>query len=208
MRQGDLFEAFEPAIDESFGTAERTELDSTSWIEHVPGWLRGGGGLFDDLMASAPWEQRYRYIRTLGQVIEPRLSAEYKDISAAPPGMLHTITTALARHYEVAYRYLWLNLYRTNRDSTSWHGDPIGRYQPTSVVPVLSLGETRRFLIKPVEGGTSLSLAVASGDLVVMGGRCQIDWRHAVPKQATAAGPRISVNFAPHYTGSGREERP
>ena len=64
-------------------------------------------------------------------------------------------------------------------------------------VPVLSLGATRRFLIKPVEGGKSVSLAVASGDLVVMGGRAQRDWRHSVPKQATPAGPRISINFAP-----------
>jgi alkylated DNA repair dioxygenase AlkB len=62
---------------------------------------------------------------------------------------------------------------------------------------VLSLGATRRFLIKPTEGGKSLSLTVASGDLVVMGGRSQRDWRHSVPKQATPTGPRISVNFAP-----------
>jgi alkylated DNA repair dioxygenase AlkB len=66
-------------------------------------------------------------------------------------------------------------------------------------VPVLSLGATRRFLIKPAEGGSSVSLTVSSGDLVVMGGRCQRDWRHSVPKQASPAGPRISVNFAPHY---------
>lgn len=199
MRQGDLFEALEPEVDDTFAAAERTELDSTSWIEYVPGWLHGGDGLFDDLMATAPWTQRYRYIRTLGRVIEPRLTAEYPDISDAPPGMLHTITTALARHYETDYRYLWMNLYRTNRDSTSWHGDPIGKFQPTSIVPVLSLGATRRFLIKPAAGGASISLAVASGDLVVMGGRTQIDWRHAVPKQATVTGPRISINFAPHY---------
>jgi hypothetical protein len=44
---------------------------------------------------------------------------------------------------------------------------------------------------------TDLGPAVASGDLVVMGGRAQRDWRHSVPKQATPAGPRISINFAP-----------
>jgi alkylated DNA repair dioxygenase AlkB len=35
------------------------------------------------------------------------------------------------------------------------------------------------------------------GDLIVMGGRAQRDWRHSVPKQATPAGPRISIDFAP-----------
>lgn len=192
-----LFESLGPDIDEGFSTARRIELDATSWIEHVPGWLRGSGSLFDELMATAPWEQRYRYIYAR-RVTEPRLTAEYKDIADAPPPLLHAVTAALTRHYQVDYRYLWLNLYRTHRDSTGWHGDPIGKIQQTSIVPVLSLGATRRFLIRPAPGGKSVSLAVASGDLIVMGGRAQREWRHSVPKQATPAGPRISVNFAPH----------
>jgi alkylated DNA repair dioxygenase AlkB len=197
-RQGDLFEELGPALDDGFTTARRIELDGTSWIEHVPGWLHASGALFDELMATAPWEQRYRYMYDR-RVIEPRLTAEYRDISDAPQQLLHSVTAVLARHYGVAYRYVWLNLYRTHRDSTSWHGDPIGKVQPTSTVPVLSLGATRRFLIRPAQGGKSVSLAVASGDLIVMGGRSQRDWRHSVPKQATPAGPRISINFAPHW---------
>ena len=197
-RQGDLFEELGPALDDGFTTARRIELDATSWIEHVPGWLHASGALFDELMATASWEQRYRYMFDR-HVIEPRLTAEYRDISDAPQALLHEVTTVLARHYGVAYRYVWLNLYRTHRDSTSWHGDPIGKVQETSTVPVLSLGATRRFLIRPAEGGQSVSLAVASGDLVVMGGRSQRDWRHSVPKQATPAGARISINFAPHW---------
>jgi alkylated DNA repair dioxygenase AlkB len=196
VHQGDLFEGLDPAVDASFAAARRIELDETSWLEHVPGWLRGSGRLFDELTATAPWEQRYRYM--YGQrVTEPRLAAEYEDISAAPQRLLHVITATLAQHYGVAYRYLWFNLYRSHRDSTSWHGDPIGKVQETSTVPVLSLGATRRFLIKPAQGGQSVSLAVACGDLIVMGGRAQRDWRHSVPKQATPAGPRISINFAP-----------
>lgn len=194
-RQGDLFESLGPAVDAGFAGARRIELDETSWIEHVPGWLRASGSLFDELIATASWEQRYRYIYDR-RVAEPRLTAEFRDISDVPE-QLHAITAALTRHYKVAYQYLWLNLYRSHRDSTSWHGDPIGKIQQASTVPVLSLGATRRFLIRPAEGGKSVSLAAASGDLIVMGGRAQRDWRHSVPKQATPAGPRISINFAP-----------
>jgi alkylated DNA repair dioxygenase AlkB len=196
-RQGDLFEASGQAVGAGFAAARRLQLDETSWIEHVPGWLPASDALFDELMASAPWEQRHRYM--WGQrLTEPRLTAEYRDISEAPQQLLHTVTDELTRHYGVAYRYVWLNLYRDNRDSTSWHGDPIGKVQETSTVPVLSLGATRRFLIKPAEGGKSVSLTAASGDLIVMGGRSQRDWRHSVPKQAVPAGARISINFAPH----------
>jgi alkylated DNA repair dioxygenase AlkB len=107
------------------------------------------------------------------------------------------VAETLSHHYGVACRRIWINLYRDHRDSTSWRGDPIAKIQETSTVPVLSLGATRRFLIKCAEGGKSLSLAVAAGDLVVMGGRSRRDRRHSVPKHATATGARISVNFAP-----------
>jgi alkylated DNA repair dioxygenase AlkB len=194
----DLFETAEPFIDAAFAGARRISLDPASWVEHVPGWLQGSGALFDELMATAQWEQRYRHMWG-ERVAEPRLTAEYRDIDDAPQPLLRAVVDALTQHYGVAYRYVWLNLYRTQRDSTSWHGDPIGKVQPTSVVPVLSLGAARRFLIRPAAGGASVALTAAAGDLIVMGGRCQRDWRHAVPKQATPAGPRISVNFAPHW---------
>ncbi|MHC1559048.1 alpha-ketoglutarate-dependent dioxygenase AlkB [Actinomycetospora sp. C-140] len=197
-RQGDLFDDVEPTVDHDFGTAERLELDETSWVEHVHGWLRGGSRLFDDVLDAAGFEQRSRWMYDQ-KVVEPRLTAEYPDIAHAPLPMLHTIVDALRDHYGVPYRSLWINLYRDHRDSTSWHGDPIGKVQETSVVPVLSLGATRRFLIRPAAGGRSTSLTVVSGDLVVMGGRAQRDWRHAVPKQSTPAGPRISINVAPEY---------
>jgi len=63
-------------------------------------------------------------------------------------------------------------------------------------VPVLSLGAARRFLIRPAAGGPSTTFRPVAGDLIVMGGRCQRDWRHCLPKQATPSGMRISVNFA------------
>ena len=34
------------------------------------------------------------------------------------------------------------------------------------------------------------------GDLIVMGGRCQKDYRHMVPKQKKPAGARLSLNFS------------
>jgi hypothetical protein len=142
-------------------------------------------------------KQRYR-VMFARRFIELRLTAEYPDIADAPQAMLHTVADALSAHYGVPYRKLWINQYRTRRDSTGWHGDLIGKVQQTSIVPVLSLGATPRFLIRPAAaGGASTSFAVSSGDLIVMGGRSQREWRHCVPKQTIPASPRISVNFAP-----------
>jgi alkylated DNA repair dioxygenase AlkB len=194
--QSDLFNSLEPEIDVTFSNARRISLDETSWIEHIPGWLQGSERLFEELLATAPWEQRERVMG--GQrFIEPRLTAEYDDSDEAPQPMLRAIADVLSEHYGVPYRKLWINQYKTHRDSTGWHGDLIAKVQEESTVPVLSLGATRRFLIRPAAGGRSVSLTATGGDLVIMGGRSQRDWRHSVPKQTTPAGPRISVNFAP-----------
>jgi alkylated DNA repair dioxygenase AlkB len=194
MSQLDLFGGGEMAIDESFAAAARKDLDETSWVDVVPGWLSGSEELLICLTAAVPFAQHQR--RIFDKVFdEPRLTAEYRDINAAPAPVIRDIAKALSRRYGVTYDGLWLNLYRDHRDSTGWHGDWITCKRETCIVPVLSLGAARRFLLKARSGGPSIGLTVAGGDLIVMGGRCQRDWLHAVPKQVRAAGPRVSLNF-------------
>jgi alkylated DNA repair dioxygenase AlkB len=193
--QLDLFDGEEIAADETFATARRVWLDDTSWVEHVPGWLSGSSELLTMLRDSAPWEQRERWMYTR-MVTEPRLTAEYPVLAEAPQPELRAIAAVLSDHYGVPYDRLWMNLYRDHHDGTGWHADRPANRAATAIVPVLSLGATRRFQIRPADGGPSTTFSPASGDLIVMGGRCQRDWRHCVPKQQTPAGPRSSINFS------------
>ena len=148
------------------------------------------------LLATIPsWEQRDRWMFDK-TVIEPRLTAEYPVLADAPIPRLREIGARLSEEYGVPYDNAWLNLYRSHDDSTSWHADRPANRLPTTSVPVLSLGATRRFLIRPKDGGKSVTFVVNAGDLIVMGGRCQRDWVHSVPKERIATGPRISVNFS------------
>jgi len=169
-------------------------LDDTSWIEHVPRWISDDASLMETLAREAPFEQRRRWMYTK-DVIEPRLTAEYPKLDEAPFPRLRALGAALSARYGVPYDRAWLNLYRDHHDSTAWHGDR-GCRRDHCIVPVLSLGETRRFLIRPKQGGRSLTFLARSGDLIVMGGRCQKDWVHSVPKESVRAGARISINFA------------
>jgi alkylated DNA repair dioxygenase AlkB len=187
-----LFEGSETRFDASFASARRIALDEGSWLEHVPGWLTKNEVLLASLAESAGWEQRQRWMYTR-QVEEPPLTAEYPALSAAPEPLLRAIGTALSRRYGVVYDSAWLNLYRDHHDSTAWHADR-GRLD-RCVVPVLSLGETRRFAVRRKEGGASTVFVADGGDLFVMGGFCQRDWVHCVPKETARAGMRISVNF-------------
>jgi alkylated DNA repair dioxygenase AlkB len=186
--------AGEFAIDAMFSRAARTALDGSSWVEVVPGWLSGSDKLFDQLAREVPWRQHHRHL--FGQrFLEPRLTAEYRDLRNIAHPQLVEAATALSAHYGRRYDSVWLNLYRDGRDSTGWHRDHVSCRRSECIVPVLTVGSARPFLIKPRHGGASLRLRPRSGDLVVMGGRSQQDWLHGVPKVAGAVGARISVNF-------------
>jgi alkylated DNA repair dioxygenase AlkB len=181
----------------STGGAQRIQLDQASWIEHIPGWLPAAeaAALLTSLVASAASEQRDRWMINRS-VLEPRLTAEHNDLADAPDPALPAAANALSARYQIPYDGLWINFYRDHRDGTGWHGDWPTCKRPECIVPVLSLGAARRFLIKPRSGGRSVGFTPASGDLIVMGGGAQRDWLHSVPKQARPAGPRISVNFS------------
>jgi alkylated DNA repair dioxygenase AlkB len=192
--QGNLFASGgEISVDATFGTATRTALDACSWVEVVPAWLSGADSLFERLATAVPWREHYRRLfeRTF---LEPRLTAEYRDVRDAPEPVA-AMAGVLSAHYDVRYDSVWLNLYRDGRDSTGWHRDRFSCRRPECIVPVLSLGAARRFLLKPRGGGSSVGFLPRSGDLIVMGGRCQQEWVHCVPKTPGTSEPRISVNF-------------
>ena len=194
--QEDLFatSTSELAIDISFATAKRMALDEHSWVEIVPGWVSGSEVLFDRMMNVVPWAEHDR--RMFDKVFrEPRMTATYRSLDQVPPIGLLEATRALSDHYGLVYDSLWMNLCRQGQDGTSWHRDHPSCRRLECIVPVLTLGATRRFQMKPYRGGRSVILKPNSGDLVVMGGRSQQDWVHCVPKEPGFVGARISVNF-------------
>jgi len=194
--QEDLFanDTADLAVDTSFATARRVPIDAHSWVEIVPGWMSGSRSLLERLATAVPWQQHDR--RLFEQTFqEPRLTAEYRNLRDVPEQALLDAANALSEHYGVVYDSLWLNFYRDGQDSTGWHRDRFSCRRPECIVPVLTLGATRRFLVKPRAGGQSLVFKPGSGDLVVMGGRSQEDWVHSVPKDPRVSDRRISINF-------------
>src|SRR5262249_44737260 len=86
-----------------FSHMRHIALDARSWIEHIPNWLGQPGELFAELMDSAPWLQRDRWMYTR-TVIEPRLTADFPDVDQVPLQSLRAIAGALSEHYRVRYR--------------------------------------------------------------------------------------------------------
>lgn len=183
------------SVDESFANTERIQLDDHCWIEHVHGWLTGEAEFMALLMRVAAWEQRQRWMFTQ-MVMEPRLTAEYPVISNSGLPVLTYVAEALSHRYQRTFSRLWMNWYRNNNDGTGWHADRPANQLPEAVIPVLSLGASRRFLIRPNGGGASTVLEAQSGDVIIMGGQTQRHFQHMVPKQKRVTGARLSLNFS------------
>ena len=108
---------------------------------------------------------------------------------------MQEIAGALSLRYDVVFDRIWVNLYRDGRDSVAWHGDRNRHTHTDPLVATVSLGARRRFLLRPVGGRPAHELRPGHGDLVVMGGACQHEWEHTVPKQSAAVGPRMSITL-------------
>jgi alkylated DNA repair dioxygenase AlkB len=193
--QGSLFGLGEPEVDRSFSGIRRIELDATSWLDHHGGWLLGADVVFAELVARVTWRQRR--VRMYDRMLdEPRLTSWWAQGGEAPVPLpiLDDMRCVLADRYDRAFDSIGLNLYRSGADSVAWHGDRLRHTHVDPIVAIVSVGAPRPFLVRPRGGGTSQCFLLGQGDLFVMGGACQHDWEHTVPKVARAS-PRLSITY-------------
>lgn len=191
-----LFAFEEPQVAPDFAGLTRTWLDETSWVDYVPQWLGGADLVFAELVAKLSWKQREvtMYDKRLP---EPRLTSWWSSLTGAPEPLpvLESARATLTRQYGRPFDSIGFNLYRDGRDSVAWHADRERYYQEDPVVAIVSTGAPRAFQLRPIGGGQSQRWQLGLGDLFVMGGSCQHQWEHCVPKTANAVGPRLSIMF-------------
>ena len=182
---------------------DRVWLDERSWVDVARGWLVEADAVREALLERAPWHQQrlWRYERWFE---EPRLGAPAVVDGQPLHGVLPQMQRSLQHRYRVSFGAAGLVLYRDGRDSVAFHRDRELRWLEDTRIAVLSLGQRRPWLLRPrtnrfahhlPEHGATHDISPASGDLLVMGGRCQADWEHSVPKVSERVGPRVSVQW-------------
>ena len=193
--QQSLFDRRAASIDTGFSRVGRIQLDETAWIDFEPEWVSGADALFDEIIAARNWKQRTRRMYDK-RVLEPRLTAPWNLASGGPlvPPLIEEMRRSLSGRYGVEFDSVGFNYYRDGQDSVAWHRDRIRKEVVDPIVALVSIGERRRFLVRPRGGGASRAFALGRGDLLVTGGTAQRAWEHSVPKVAQA-GPRISLAF-------------
>ena len=126
---------------------------------------------------------------------EPRLTWWWTTAGGPEPlPVLAEARGALSDRYGEAFDSIGCNLYRHGADSVAWHGDRHRHTVVNPIVAIVSVGAPRPLRLRRRGGGRAMSFDLGRGDLFVMGGACQHEWEHSVPKVRQAE-PRLSITF-------------
>ncbi|GAM20241.1 hypothetical protein SAMD00019534_034160, partial [Acytostelium subglobosum LB1] len=181
--------------------------DNSGVLHWCPGFLtsRMAGVLQRHLTQVLKLEQRE--MKMYDRVVPlPRLMAwmshedavsmysEEKSQTVWTPPML-ILKNALETMLNVEFEYVLINYYRDGKDHISFHSDKEARHEMTRVIASLSLGATRRFILKHIESKETMEYSLHAGDLIVMAGETQNHWMHMVPKEPRVITPRINLTF-------------
>lgn len=184
---------------------ERHELADGGVLHYYPQFLTSDEAdeLFAVLRDRTAWAQE---TGSFGRPF-PRLTAYYADegvvyrysgvahAAVRWPDYLLPVRQCVEATVGAGFNSLLLNYYRDGRDSIGYHADDEPELGVNPVVPSLSLGATRRFLLRHTRTGERLVFDLPHGSLLVMAGSVQHHYRHAVPKTTRPVGSRINLTF-------------
>lgn len=184
------------------------ETPETS-VLYVPNFLPSERASFvlDRLLADVNWRQEAMTIYGRPAPF-PRLTAWYGDpgrayafsgITLYPEPwnpLLAEIKHAVEDASDGSYNSVLLNLYRTGKDSISWHTDDERELGPNPTVASASFGGERRFMIRErVTKRVVAEVMLEHNSLLIMRGAMMKLYQHQVPKTATAVDPRVNLTF-------------
>jgi alkylated DNA repair dioxygenase AlkB len=190
--QGNLF-AMGPVGVNADAEVERIALGQRAWVDVSRGWLGGADEVAIRIIDAVEWRRHRRWMYDR-MVDEPRLTRWYSANEQLPDGALVAFRREVGRHYGIRFGAMGLNYYRQGSDSVAFHADQELKFLDETMVAILTLGAARPFLLRPRGGGKSIDISPSSGDLLVMGGACQLHWEHSVPKVSRGSGPRVSAS--------------
>ena len=88
-----------------------------------------------------------------------------------------------------------LNYYPSGDEGMGYHADDEKELGHQPIIASLSLGATRKFVLKHKKTQDKVKLYLESGQLIVMHGATQKYWKHSITKTKTVSEGRISLTF-------------
>ncbi len=185
---------------------KKVDLGQGSWVTYEADWLNSeeAKSIFDSLFTELNWVERS--IVAKGKVVQqPRLMTWAGDLpylysgQVLEPQAMHPVLADLGDRLSQAcglnFNHVVANLYRDGKDRVGFHADdePELGYEP--LIASVSLGVSRRFVLKHKYKSRKKSFNLQSGSLFVMGGACQHRWYHALPANPQISEPRINLTY-------------
>lgn len=171
-------------------------------------WGEPTDRLLGRLVAEIPWRQQS--ITLFGKTHpQPRLICWMGDPGCAysysgtrwEPEPWHLLVDAVRARVEALsgapFNAVLLNLYRDGADSMGFHADDEPELGERPVIASLSFGaeRTMHFRHRHDPAQPTQCITLGDGDLLVMRGDTQKNWRHAIPKTRRPIGPRLNLTF-------------
>ena len=165
-------------------------------------------GFFLRLLDEVMWQQD-RMAFYGREIALPRLTAWYGDrghtytyshIAMQPhpwTALLRDIKRKVENAVGAHFNSVLLNLYRSGKDSVSWHQDNEPELGSHPIIASVSFGETRVFQLRHRNNRAipRLDIPLSTGSLLIMRGETQQHWQHQIPKTKRAVEPRINLTF-------------
>ena len=178
----------------------------------LPHWLATdqADALLQRLHEALPWTTHT--VRIFGRELpSPRLSSwhgdpgtDYRYSGQRHPPQPWTPALSWVRQRladdGLAFNAVLANAYRDGQDAMGWHADDEPELGPEPLIASVSLGAQRHFLLRPKQAGPARQglrqrLELGHGSLLLMAGRTQHDWQHALPRSRRVNGLRINLTF-------------
>jgi alkylated DNA repair dioxygenase AlkB len=160
--------------------------------------------LFWYLNRFVDWQQR-TFTMHGREVKQPRLTAWWGDRGASYvysgirnepqpwPDWMRDVRARIEDVVMLHFNSCLGNLYRDGNDSVALHADDEPEIGPEPTIASLSLGASRKFQLRHATAAP-IDLMLDDGDLLVMSGPMQREWKHGVPKMK-CTGPRVNLTF-------------
>lgn len=191
-------------------------ISPNSYISYDSSFLEkeNADELLNYLLTNVEWEQKfYTSYKTGQKIAQPRLTAWFADdpnMAYSYSGITQKVQSWLSPLSDLKekiekasgaiFNSVLLNFYRDGSDSVGLHADNEKELGLKPTIASISLGATRTFRMKHNSHAfQTINSQLVHGSLLIMGGNCQQDWKHEVPKEPDISQGRVNLTFRNFY---------
>lgn len=161
-------------------------------------------GFYDKLLTETQWRE-YEMPMYDKIVTTPRMISWHQDKEDGIPSGnapeftadLNKIRQRVEEQTDLKFNAVLLNLYRNGSDGVSWHSDKTDKSGTNPIIASVTFGETRMFRLRHKfrKELPQVDIPLYHGSFLIMAGKTNSFWEHAVPKTTKEVLPRVNLTF-------------